>query len=660
MSLEFKKNENGQENYLELIEDETIRKIVSNFFDPSVSSFVSPKRLKELAIAINEDVEENLIFSLKEHNRTWEMVSNSYNMMNEDQLNSKTHQIFLTIIKESFGKSAVKLLKQRKNLNVFNLSEVHVLHQEIFDNFGESFVNRILNNDLTPQSLIIIKNVLSNKEEMANFKYFYDFYTKNVGNSHVDFEKMIRSYDSYKELISNIRKEGKKLSNDQKETLTDILRDKDNKYSINTVEGLNDFYKTKQKKYIIDKQWAMNSYNHVSKKIGARELANAIFENYFGVKTEKNNEKFSILDRNPYNICKYYDIRDLLRNHVSSELSKDEIEMLEDMYEIYMLIDDADFEDPIDDLKEIAEKYEKKGNKTSLVAASMFDKLPKTFEKEMIDSLLKVDQIKEKVDNKEKGIYEEKNPRTEDGVEVNVPVYVLDGADFAFLSTTNYYRGLSGNDIVGDLATSWFEYENGTSHICCSYANQDKLSNLEFNKLFNGKQVTYLFDDAEIFTMGTIDIYSPETPRVSNIFSSKLTKIMFSSKLAEETANKRYNEVGINRYDYSGEIKYGGKIIPSAILCSGKITNEQLLAAESFTKYCVENGLKPRGWKMPIVVVNKDRYLEIQKMKSEGLISKNSEYFSKKEENVTKEETIKKEEQTNQIQEKEKKTVNVR
>ena len=253
------------------------------------------------------------------------------------------------------------------------------------------------------------------------------------------------------------------------------------------------------------------------------------------------------------------------------------------------------------------------------------------------------DLIKERAEGKEKGIYVQKDPRTDEGKEIELPVYVFDGADFSFLSTTNYTTGLSGNSITGDLAASWFEYENGTMHICCSYANQDNLSNLEFNRMFDPEnQVSYFFDDAEILTMGSGDIFTPETPRVSNVFSEGVTKFMTTSKMASKTTVGSYNEVDINRYDYSGEsVDYAGKIIPSGILCCDEVSQAQLNAARSFTKYCVENGLKPEGWQMPLVVVKKERYIEIQKMKKKGLITKNSEYFMSQEDKNKQEENDK-------------------
>lgn len=624
-------NSKHKHNYLEMIEAEDVRELVSNFFEPTTLQFIHPKIAKALVKAINRDI-KNEIFDLKTNSRTNKTIVNSYNTMNSQQLNSKTHQLFLKAIAEGFGKSAAKTLKERKNLNIFNLTEIHVLHQEIFNKFGASFVNRILNNDLTPQSLIIIKNILSNKQEMNNFKYFYDFYTKNIGEKQTDFERMIRSYEQYKELIADINTNKHKLSAKQKETLADILTDKDNRYNISSVSDIDNFYKTKNDHYFLEKRKAKSLYKDGSEyfmSAGIDTLSNSIFRNYFGVEACKYYSNFSIMDRNPFSICKYFDLDEIIKRNIDSPFTSQELEMLEDMKKIVDATYSVNQQESFETLLQMADKYEKKGNTTSVTAFRVFDKIPQTFGREILDSLSTINLIEKRAKSKEKGISIEKHPLTEKGTKVELPVYIFDGANFAFLSTTNYTIGLSGNEIKVDFAASWFEYENGTSHICCSYANQDKLSNLEFNrKYFSTAQVTYFFDDAEILTMGPRDIFTNESPRVSNVSSDESTKFMSSSKIAEESSESSYNEVGVNRYNYSGtDIEFGGKIIPSGILCCDVITDAQLNVARSFTKYCVEHGLKPEGWQMPIVIVKKERYLEIQKMKKKGLISKNSEYF---------------------------------
>lgn len=640
----FDFNSDDKTDYLSQIENQNIRALVSNFFEPSVISIIPPKSLNLLVKAINEDVKKG-IFLEKHHIKLSKTVTNSFNTMSVIQLNSDTHKLFLKIIEENFGKSAKKLLSERKNLNIFNLSEVNVLHQEVFDNFGEVFVNRILNNDLTPQSLIIIKNVLSDKKAMNTFKYYYDFYINNIGDSQVNFERMIRGYDTYKYLFENIMNENKKLSINQIRALVCVLSDMDNKYGVCNIDDVNRFYEIKHSCFEVSKEKARKMFEEHSKYYGIEDMVKAIFENFYGVEFSELPNNFNIMGRNPNSICKYYDCEDLIKN-ASKSFSPLELEMLEDMYKIVNLSKEESSRYVFEEIEKIGEKYEKIGSRTNLVALKMFEKIPRTFDIEMADSLSTIDLIKKRIERKEQGVYIDKDARTVHGEKVETPVYVFDGADFSFLSTTNYFEGYSGNEIVGDLATSWFEYENGASHISCSYSNQDKLANLEFNKILGeeGTHVTYLFDDAEIFTMGKTDIYSVETPRRSDVFSDSSTKFVNPEKLAKATQGEEYNEVDINRYNYSGEMRYGGKIIPSAILCSERITSLHVEAAKSFTKYCVENGLKPEGWQMPIVVVNKKRYKEIINMKRKGLISKNSEYFmlqEQKKQEETKQDEVK-------------------
>lgn len=623
---------NGGKNvdYLELIDSEKASVYVQNFFERSVIENISHKELMRLVDSINRDIRFG-VFDMDDYHSLM-------NIMNSKQLNSKTHKEFLKIIDNNFGKSAVHTLKQRKNINIFNLNEVHVLHQEVFDTYGPKFVNRILNLDLTPESLIVIKDILTDKEKKADFKYLYDFYNKNIGDSHVDFERMIRGYVSYKDLLHEIRVNNKKITKDQKETLIEILKDYRNMDNIRDILGLDTYYVSKDNKYKIEKQWSSSLFKNGEKKAAIERLSQAFFKNFYGMQynfDELRGLSFSILDNSVNSICDFFDMDGIIQNEdlLNERLSKEEQDMLKDMKDIVVWSENKDEQDQAyNKLLSYCEKYENKGNTTSRVGINIFDKLSTVYEKLMLNTLSKSDEIEKRANSNEKGVYVVENPQTKEGIKIDFPVYKFDGADFAFLSTTNLTKGLSGNEVIGDIATSWFEYENGTSHIPCSYSTQDCLANLEFNKV-HGFGVTYFFDDAEIFTMGADDIFTPSKPRISNVSSLHLTKFMTPQNMVEASKGVVANEIAVSRYKYDEEVKYAGKIIPSGILCSEDIYLEHVKAAESFTKYCVEKGLRPEGWKMPIVVVDKKRYVEINEMKAKKLIVKNSEYFVHDDEN---------------------------
>ena len=620
-------------DYLSRIENPEIRSLVANFFDRSVLQIVPQSELTKLVDSINSDV-KNGVFSLKTikdvDTREDKTVTNAHNIMNERQLNSESHKIFMGIIKNYFGKSAYETLNQRKNLNVFNVSEIHVLHQEVFDNLGAAFVNRILNNDLTPESLMIIKDVLTDPEKMKDFKYYYDFYNKHIGDSQVDFESMVKGWVAHRDLVKELRTSKDKLTEPEINAIIEIFKSRTNEKNVRDVKGVRKFYTTKDNKYKVMKAKAQSLYSRGNMEQANKELASAILENFFGVSViEKDNDSFYISQRDPGTMQRFYDIDDMMNNPEMLEgiFSPEEAEMLKSLFDIVTKSKGYAF----DSLLEIAAQCEAKGNyECSRISANILSKIPKTFERDILSTITKVDDMDQRIVSGEKGISIDKNPRTTDGQVVTTPVYRLDGADFTFLSSTIYRRGLSEIEVGENFAESWFEYENGTSHVSCSYSNQDCMSNLEFNDhLFHqgSDRVTYLFDEADIYTMGAGDIFTPGSPRQSDVYSNKDTRIMRAGSLAEQSDPTWYNEVGISRYNYEGEIKRGGKIIPSAILCSDEITPFQARVARQFTRYCVENGLKPEGWKMPIIVVDRKRYKEIQDQKARGLITKNSEYF---------------------------------
>jgi hypothetical protein len=557
--------------------------------------------------------------------------------MSDEEFKSQTHTQFLGIIKKYYGKSAYEMLKQRRNINIFNITEVNALHQQVFDNFGDAFVNRIINNDLSPESLVIVKQILSDEKKMKIFKNYYDFYTENIGKGQADFEKMIRGYHNFESLFEELTENNVKLKDPIKSTLVDILSDHKNPLQVRTLDDVNDFYNQKKRMYELNKSnYRVDAFYNPA---APHEMAQNIFSTFFGLDDSYLRNKarnFDILQTNPFLLCEVYNIDNLLQDpKVNAMFSKEEREMLLDMQEIVKTIKEYDEYDAeslqkcVLRLREFEDKYEQKGPMTSQIAQRMMSKLPKTAEISINASISRVSDMEERVARGENGISKLTGYKMGNGKTVDYPVYFFDGADFAFLSTTNYAHGLSGNDIEGDLATSWFEFENGTPHICCSYATNDCLSNLEFHKEFDGDSYTCLFDEMELFTMGNTDIFSPEQPRVSNVFS-RARSTMFSTgeELARRTKSS-YNEVDINRFNYSGQINYGGKIIPSAILCSGEIKPEHVAVAESFTKYCVEHGLKPEGWKMPIVLVDKEKYLHLKAEKKKAIMYKESQEIMK-------------------------------
>ncbi len=590
--------------YIAAIQNNKIKYRVVNFFENSVISNIPSSLLHNLVDAINEDCSND--------------VFNKYeNIMTEEQLNSKTHKIFMKIIKEYFGESAYKLLSERKNINIFNVSEIHVLHQEIFDKFGEAFVNKILNYDLTPQSLIIIKDIFSSKEKMDNFEYFYKFFNENYPDSYSNFERMIRGYVEYENLIKSIRNSGNKLSEEQIKALTEIFCDKDNYYNIENLDDVNDYYNIKTNKYFRNKDFYIedinsypSDYNYTNE---FKKIAKAMFLNFYGMNSENHNFNLFFLSHNePFSIYKYFDIDAILedKNGLRQKFTDKEIEMLEEIKFVGSVnTSGVAKKEDIKRLLELCDKKEKEGNKVGMECFNLMDKLVKVFGTNIMDTVTKVSDFDKRIASGEKGIFTVKNPYVDENAEdADYPIYVLDGADFSFISSSIFKNGLSNIDVVGDVEKFWFEYENGISHISCSYSNQDKLSNLELLDRIDMPIVTFIFDEASILTMGPRDIYTPEKTRIRDVYSVVGTQYTLASDLINKTKEDSYNEVAIERYSYDGNIKFGGKIIPSAILCSQYLEGEHIEIAKKFSKYCVENGLKPKGWKIPIVAVNKEFY----------------------------------------------------
>ena len=133
-------------DYVSLIEKEDIRPYIANFFEDNLISKIPENEILSLISAINKDVADKT-FSIVTSSQYKKTIS-SYNTMNEKQINSETHKTFMKIIEKYFGNQAFEYLSERKNINIFNLSEIHILNRKFFDIYGKNFVDRIVNTDL--------------------------------------------------------------------------------------------------------------------------------------------------------------------------------------------------------------------------------------------------------------------------------------------------------------------------------------------------------------------------------------------------------------------------------------------------------------------------------------------------------------------------------
>jgi hypothetical protein len=585
--------------WLQKIEDERYHELLECFFEPSIIKNFKETDLQNLINALNEDI-KNKVYTFKTKyykDDSEEATTNARNTMTPEQINSKSHQLFLKTIKKYFGDKGYKLLKERKNINIFNLKEIHVLNKKIFNNLGEKFVNSILNYEIEG-ALVTIPNLINDKNKMANFKYFYKNFGDFIMEKPSHFNKIFNIFNNYEHLIEDMRTKKTKISKKRMLVLKEIFYDQDNTYNINSVSDLNSYHDLKRQKNNLDISRAIKNKDlDLLKKI--------IYKGIFSMNYHPK-EKWPSFDNDITNARHVLDNYNLEKfaSDGNKYLSKKEKSLLKDL----IALDSANFDDALS----IFNKY-KDAKNVGVSTLDTIKKIPASISQAFNETLTKIDSLSERCKSKEEGL---SFSEVED-----VPVYTFEGADFAFISST--CRGLSTNAFKkGNKAETWFEFENGMSHISCSYSTQDNLNCSMELKQKKSQEITLIFDEVDVLAMGTSDIGTPDKPRVAKLDAGHNVTFELPKEYIAKSV-KGYNEVAINRYKTEGDssIRYGGKIIPSAILCTNEISPQHIEAAKQFTEFLIKNNLKPIGYKMPIIVVKKEIYQEREKDKKAQMLS---------------------------------------
>jgi len=611
------------------------------FFEPTIIKDFSQKDVEKFIKVIDEDVaiKVNSFRTLFHVGEVEDQQGNTYykssGKLSESQFNSKSHQMFLKLIGKYYGKPALNLLKERKNISIFNIQEIHVLNKKIFDNLGEEFVNTILNYEIKGASTTIA-NMLNDDNKMKNFKCFYNLYQKLIVKNPHDYATMFEKFDFYEPLIESVIENKGKLSKGQKETLKQVLNDSKNTYNIKDINDLNEYYNLKNK-------W----FEHeIQKSKNLEEQKVVIFTRLFNVGyMEKGLEYSANLSSNIRNLIDNFDIQEFMDKHHGVDLSEYEKKILNDIQKL------ANSKTQ-DEMWKIFNENSK-DTKLALATQDLLNKIPYSFNHSFNQSVTKVDSLKESCKKNEEGV----KASNQEGI----PVYTLEGKNFAFLSTTILEHGWSGNSLGKNLADAWFTYEQGTSHICSSYVAATDTENCfkSWSFIPDKGGVSLVFDEFQILGMDTRDITTQNASRRPELMAS-ITQFSYNDKFInkqgengdEKSKNSRYNEVAINRYSLNGskDIRFGGKIIPSAILCDSKVTDAHIETAKQFTEFLVTNGLKPKDYQMPIIVVNKEKYIEKQNNRRKETI---------KEEFATKDKVVLEEEKIEQKIEQEKKVITI-
>lgn len=540
---------------------------------------------------------------------------------------------FKKLLFDAYGPHTKKILDEHPNLTLHTIEDYRVFYPCLYETFGENFIHQLLNNNYSSLCHIyanesndkedvfddliqeknmynkIMNSIVYDKEKLKSFKFCYDVICEEYPNELFNYARLFLIYSNYYDLFNDIY--NKKLSNEQMQDLKDIIADTANVLRINSFERLNNY-----------KEINRNYYNACFRNANSVvRMKQAIFERFFKLEYSynfgratytKDCRNIAVLSRF-YNLDRFIKYQEAIKyddtKPKEAKLSKEELDCVKLVYAIDTMLG-------VNSIRYLSKLYNVLDRKKDFLKPGecnkIFSKIPSLCSKDMIDSLITVEDLELAVKNNEAGIrkeYVRRKIRNDETIQI--PIYHLEGKKFAMLVTA-VEENMSGYVYPKrKMASSWFNYEKGVSTISCSYISHDIPCGMEFiNKHHNQQSyINYMMGkDARVVAMGSEDIYSNPFRMNPNSYSLEKTSFLYPDDLLLKSVNKEFNEVTIERYALDTN-RFAGKIIPEAIFKNGKMPHNRIIEhAKEFTAFVRKNNLKDENYVMPIVMYDKDCY----------------------------------------------------
>lgn len=210
--------------------------IIDLVFDMQKSGVNAVMSLKYETTDFNIPIESlKLLFNKKIINANSPLLINNYfkSLFTEED----SSKLFKEIIQNTYGEKAVKILEQRKELDVYSINSLEIFDSRILDNFSEEFVNDLISYNIRDFSTFL--NIVKTEEDLNLFKDYYILLTKLMGKNVEVMQKAITEFYYNKSLLKEIK--DKNLTEEQINSLYTVLYSKNNKYDISSLEELNRF-----------------------------------------------------------------------------------------------------------------------------------------------------------------------------------------------------------------------------------------------------------------------------------------------------------------------------------------------------------------------------------------------------------------------------------
>lgn len=516
----------------------------------------------------------------------------------------------VNIAAKTYGEDVREIFKDRPLVNIDQIQNLDIFDKRVREKFGNGVVHNLISYD--SHSSAIIGDLMRHPEKMKKFEVFEKATEGYYNDSFVDLEEKLYSFKMLEELMQNITEAD--LTPERKNAIklaaNDVIlmgknggavKNELGTISLKTLEDLDNYEKRRSAIY--------NDY--VLKVTSPDEIKESICRRFFGIDYNDRSD-YSPKTVTAVGMVNYYNLESFIsdeRTIESKNFSEDELDTLE-LITIISKIKDADV------LKKIyARLAEREDGLKPVDFKELKEKIPMQYSKELVDSLLTVDNAKKRSENGEQGIsYKE----TEDGYEI----VTLDGADFRIMvHSTSLSAGPNNSGITIpyelDEEDVWKRFENGCSTISACVIEPDMLhSCASLGKIHLGFSSV---PPKQIIGMSHHDAHVAHRKRTLDpYFEYNSVKFNYPDELVRKTAAQiegvdgeqrdmthKYNEVAMYRRDTNaGNIEngtYGGRIMPDYIIVYGEANDYHKKLAKSFSK----NG-KP----IPIVEIKREAYYD--------------------------------------------------
>lgn len=161
---------------------------------PQYSEYIKGHILRDLLTkkTLVEKVEPQKFISYIRYNNS---------ILNEEEnKNSNEHcKDFRSIVEEVYGEKALKILESRPGLDWENIPDIEVFSKEVIENFREGFVHDLLSYNFKDMHEFI--DILKKPEDLEAFKLYYNGMSQILGENVVTMQMCMSRYNEYSDIL---------------------------------------------------------------------------------------------------------------------------------------------------------------------------------------------------------------------------------------------------------------------------------------------------------------------------------------------------------------------------------------------------------------------------------------------------------------------------